>query len=118
MHSKSILRAVAAEASDTMNGVDYFPSYELITSPCFGSGFFEANQRQVTPAGVQFVMGQFFESLRRAGADVPEPNAASQVPAGETAALHRRRRAQLVALQRQNAEACEEALLDAFGGAP
>jgi hypothetical protein len=121
-HSKAILRAVAAEAAETVAGVDYFPSYELITSPCFGGRFFEANQRQVTPEGVAFVMGQFFAALQAAGVELPaqaERGRSTAPPKGK----HNKRRALLDALRRQreaaadeeSETACEEALLDAFG---
>ncbi len=63
MASKSVLRAAAAELAVTETDVDYFPSYELINSPAVKGCFFEPNQRQVSTAGVKFVMDNFFRSL-------------------------------------------------------
>lgn len=58
--SKSILRAVAGQLCAARGGVDYFPSYEIITSPVFGGQFFEPNMRSVSKTGVDFVMDSFF----------------------------------------------------------
>jgi hypothetical protein len=63
-YSKSVLRAVAGEAAATIQAVDYFPSYEIITAPAFRGMFYEPNLRSVHPAGVDFVMTSFFECLR------------------------------------------------------
>lgn len=60
MASKSILRAVADQLSVNRSYVDYFPSYEIISSTIFKGAFFEPNQREVNPAGVNFVMDNFF----------------------------------------------------------
>ena len=59
MESKSILRAVAAQLCAARGGVDYFPSYEIISSPVFGGQFFEPNMRSVSKTGVDFVMDSF-----------------------------------------------------------
>ena len=63
MESKSILRAVAGELAASRNDIDYFPSYEIINSPSFKGSFFEPNQRNVNPYGVNFVMESFFKCL-------------------------------------------------------
>ena len=60
MASKSILRVVAYQLAANRSYVDYFPSYEIINSPVFKGVFFEPNQRDVNPAGVRFVMDNFF----------------------------------------------------------
>jgi hypothetical protein len=59
-HSKSILRAVAGEMKSVNAGVDYFPSYEIITHPAFRGMFFGPNMRSVDAKGVEFVMDSFF----------------------------------------------------------
>lgn len=64
MASKSVLRAVCSDISDSSRKVDYFPSYEIINSPAFRGIFFEPNGRNVNPAGVSFVMDHFFQSLK------------------------------------------------------
>ncbi|WP_141441384.1 GSCFA domain-containing protein [Vreelandella titanicae] len=63
MESKSVLRAVAGQVSNNRDYIDYFPSYEIINSPVFKGAFFEPNQRNVNPAGVDFVMDHFFKCL-------------------------------------------------------
>jgi hypothetical protein len=59
-HSKSLLRAVAAELVQSQVRVDYFPSYEIITHPAYRGRFFAPNMRSVLPEGVDHVMTQFF----------------------------------------------------------
>lgn len=80
--SKSILRAVAGHLAQTRADTDYFPSYELITSPVFGGRFYDASRRSVTPQGVRFVMDHFFRALAPASptqaARMTQPRAASQ----------------------------------------
>lgn len=58
-HSKATLRSVAAELSASADFVDYFPSFEIISSHPMRSMFFEPDMREVNPAGVKFVMSHF-----------------------------------------------------------
>lgn len=96
MESKSILRAVAGQLARTKNFIDYFPSYEIINSPVFKGTFFEPNQREVNPYGVNFVMDSFFRCL---GKKYGFPRGEVTVPiAGNDEAV-----------------VCEEELLAAFG---
>jgi hypothetical protein len=60
MHSKSILRTVAGELASRFDFVDYFPSYEIVSSPPFRGMFFQPNLRTVHDQGVDFVMSHFF----------------------------------------------------------
>lgn len=62
-HSKSLLRAVAGQFATSSDAVNYFPSYEMITGVPFRSMFFEPNLRNVNPAGVDFVMRNFFAAI-------------------------------------------------------
>jgi hypothetical protein len=64
--SKSVLRAVAVQACELGDYVDYFPSYEIITHPVFRGAFFAPNMRSVLPKGVDFVMQHFFSDQARA----------------------------------------------------
>ena len=64
-HSKSVLRAVAGETAARLEGVDYFPSYEIITHPIFRGMFFASNMRSVEAQGVDTVMGHFFAEQAR-----------------------------------------------------
>lgn len=60
MYSKSVLRAVAGAVADSYGYVDYFPSYEIITSHVMRSQFYNRDLRGVNAAGVAHVMKQFF----------------------------------------------------------
>ena len=63
VYSKSVLRAVAGFLQQTREDVDYFPSYELITSPPVRGAYFENNMRSVRPDGVEFVMQHFSRGI-------------------------------------------------------
>lgn len=63
-HSKSVLRSVAGRLADARDDTDYFPSYELITSPAFKGMWFEKNMRTVLAEGVAFVMNQFMSAVK------------------------------------------------------
>jgi hypothetical protein len=58
-YSKSVLRACAGELQADFPEVDYFPSYEIVTSARAGTSFFEPNLRSVSEAGVARVMSVF-----------------------------------------------------------
>ena len=60
--SKSILRAAVDEVVSAHHNVDYFPSYEIITSPPSQSRFWAEGLRDVTEKGVAAVMDIFFNS--------------------------------------------------------
>lgn len=62
VRSKSVLRAVAGELSETYDDIDYFPSFELLSTPFLGNGFFEDNKRTVRRSGVEAVMRSFFDA--------------------------------------------------------
>jgi hypothetical protein len=83
-YSKSTLRAVAGDIAAAVEGVDYFPSYEIISSFPFKGAFYEPNLRSVRPEGVAFVMRSFFEQLEGApgkAADAEPPgNKAAEEP--------------------------------------
>ena len=61
--SKSILRAVAASIVDEFDHVDYFPSYEIISSFPYRGVFYEPNMRSVRADGVAHVMQTFLRAL-------------------------------------------------------
>lgn len=102
MQSKSVLRAVAGDLHATRSDTDYFPSYEIINATPFRGSFFMPNQREVSKAGVAFVMKHFFAGLQL---DQAEPVArtapAVQVPAAPRPA-------------EPTDVYCEEVLLEAF----
>jgi len=65
-YSKAVLRAAVGQITQQYPFADYFPSFEIISTPPFKGGFFEPNMRAVTQTGVDFVMGHF---LRAHGVD-------------------------------------------------
>lgn len=93
-HSKSILRAVAGQLAQEVPYVDYFPSYEIITSPAMQGVFFEPNKRSVTRQGVSFVMDHFFSALGEQANDPNKERLGSTHSGGDVI--------------------CEEEMLDAF----
>jgi hypothetical protein len=113
MESKSILRAVAGQVRAGNPWIDYFPSYEIISSPVFGGRFFAPNLRSVSKAGVDFVMDSFF-------ADLEARFATAETPAQRLNPLNvlRRRHARVSAEKMDEDVVCEEQLLEAFGKQP
>lgn len=101
-YSKSVLRAVAGQLSEAMSHVDYFPSYEIISSPPFRATFFDPNLRTVNKRGVGLVMEHFFAGAEGGGARKTKPRAEVAAPP--------------VSGDEDDAVVCEELLLDAFGG--
>jgi len=98
--SKSILRAVVEQLTANRKNVDYFPSYEIISSPVFKGVFFEPNQRNVNPHGVKHVMDQFFTCLAsKFGTSIAEHNMTPQIIDDE---------------RLEGDEACEEAVLQQY----
>ncbi len=95
--SKSVLRAVCAELYARYDFLDYFPSYELVTSHPMRGMFFDPNLRTVASRGVAHVMDTFFAAH-------PLPEVEDGPPADEGTA--RRTEDDVV---------CEEALLEVFG---
>lgn len=75
IESKSVLRAVAGQMSREMRRVDYFPSYEIISSAPFGGVFYEENKRSVRQDGVNHVMQHFFEGVDRKAGSADAANA-------------------------------------------
>jgi len=63
VYSKSVLRGVCGELYEKYDNVDYFPSYELVSSHPMRAMFFNPNLRTVSKLGVEHVMGAFLESI-------------------------------------------------------
>lgn len=59
-YSKSVLRAAAGYLADKYEFVDYFPSYEIVSSHVMRAQFYEPDMRSVSIHGVQHVMSHFF----------------------------------------------------------
>jgi hypothetical protein len=100
-YSKSVLRAAAGAAAQTLRGVEYFPAYEIVTGPQAPGEFFDGDARTVTPQAVEAVMrvmmGGHLSALDSSGT--------TPAPTGESPSS--------VQLSSLISEAeCDEALLD------
>lgn len=87
-YSKAVLRAVAGDVATELSYVDYFPSYEIVTSPQAHGKYFEDDLREVTSVGVKHVMRVFDRHyvLRDGMSDPREPTqlwAASKIRGGQ-----------------------------------
>lgn len=107
MASKSILRAVSDQLSNSCDFIDYFPSFEIINSPAFKGIFFQPNQRSVHAYGVNFVMNSFFSCLGNKFNSGDMIKQTSKI-------LHQDESIQVSEIPDDD-EHCEEALLDSFG---
>jgi hypothetical protein len=84
-YSKAALRAAAGQLESEEADVDYFPSYEMVTSPLAGNRYFNDNLRTVSDAGAALVMDAFLAAYGGDGADQqPVPAAATPPPAAPT----------------------------------
>ncbi|KNG93371.1 GSCFA domain-containing protein [Pseudaestuariivita atlantica] len=61
-HSKAILRAVCGQLAERFRNVDYFPSYEIITSINARGAYYAENARSVTTRGVETAMTLFLNA--------------------------------------------------------
>lgn len=66
-YSKAVLRAVAGDIADEHAHVEYFPSFEIISSAQSFGQYLESDLREVSPRGVNHVMRQFSASFVQAG---------------------------------------------------
>ena len=62
VYSKSVLRVAAQEIKTKFANVDYFPSYEIITSNASRGQYYDSDLRSVLEVGVNHVMTCFFRS--------------------------------------------------------
>ena len=99
-YSKSVLRAVAGYLCETIEYIDYFPSYEIITNPRLHSTAFTDNLRSVRKESVEVVMKHFFREHA--------PNASKFIPQNKSGDIYDR------FLSEENLQ-CEEAILEEFG---
>ena len=102
VRSKSVLRAVAAELVEDFDDIDYFPSYEIISSHPVGPRLYEKNLRSVHPRGVRRVMRTFL-AAQEAGMTRAERRAARAAAEDLPAAA-----------EHPSDVICEEELLEAF----
>ncbi|NDW01340.1 GSCFA domain-containing protein [Salipiger sp. PrR002] len=66
-YSKAVLRVAAQEACDAFDFVDYFPSFEIITSSATGGLYYEPDQREVNLLGVAHAMRCFVSAYTDQG---------------------------------------------------
>ncbi len=97
VYSKSVLRGVCGELVNELDCVDYFPSYELVSSHPMRAMFYNPNLRSVADKGVAHVMNVFFDALGDTGSDAA-PTKDTDEPEEDADRI-----------------ACEEILLEAFG---
>lgn len=117
-YSKAVLRAVAGKLAADFDNVDYFPSFDLITSPCARGAFYDDGMRQVTEAGVAAAMKLFFDAQSGLPTEVRSDGdlQVATASASDQAEARRRRRARRQARLSPDSSqvVCEEVLLDAF----
>ncbi|WP_435531763.1 GSCFA domain-containing protein [Stagnihabitans tardus] len=102
VYSKSVLRAACGAISARFKAVDYFPSYEVITSQSARGAYYEPNLRSVNSRGVETAMGLFMAAHDKTGA---EKLRAKRVKAQAEP---------VESLEEEDGLICEEALLEAF----
>ncbi|PZW45634.1 GSCFA family protein [Humitalea rosea] len=71
IYSKSVLRVAAEDVSRNEPSVAYFPSYEIVTGHHTGYRYFDETLRNVTPQGVEAVMGLFSRHYLAASTEAP-----------------------------------------------
>ncbi len=139
-YSKATLRSVCGALYQEFDDVEYFPSYEVITSANNRMAYFEANKRSVSPEGVAKAMHMFLAAHDEEAAAAIAPEAAGEgaAPAEKPAARPRRKageaartrvgkaagkkaagrkaggKKQLVNAEDIQDEICEDVLLEAF----
>ncbi|OUU43219.1 MAG: hypothetical protein CBC12_14295 [Candidatus Puniceispirillum sp. TMED52] len=96
--SKSVLRAVCEELIFEHNDVDYFPSFDLLTSHINVDSKFTDNLRTISSEGVEFVMKHFERSIGARTSD--------NLKDANTPAMHKKHLKSEIDLE------CEESLLE------
>lgn len=91
-YSKSVLRVAAETVARQNEGVDYFPSYEIITGPQSRGRYFAEDLRNVLPQGVAQVMKIFgrhylSETAETSSPKTPAPRMPTTAASDENAAL-------------------------------
>ena len=105
-YSKSVLRTVAGELAEDFDDIDYFPSFEIVSSHPSAGRFFEPNLRSVKPRGVRRVMRAFLNAHEN------KPRT-KEVRRAQRRALQEDRTADQKAAIAEDV-ICEEELLEAF----
>lgn len=95
-YSKAVLRSAAGYLAEKYAFVDYFPSFEIVSSTPMRGAFFNPDLRTVVEDGVEHVMRQFFAQHPPPGPSPDGGSSAAVVP---------------------DDVACDEEILAAFGDA-
>ena len=95
-HAKSVLRACAGELCADHPRIDYFPSYEIVTSSKAADQFFEPNLRSVSATGVARVMQTFLAAHGQAAEAAADPSDGAE-PADDEARRAERKAARKAA---------------------
>jgi hypothetical protein len=107
VESKAILRSAIGQVAQQDPGIDYFPSYEIVTGHHTRGKYFGADLRSVTEEGVARVMGLFLQHYTGHARD------AAQTPAAATSAAFDR----ILAEQRQLQDiVCDEEAIERHRG--
>jgi hypothetical protein len=116
-YSKSTLVAVCGSLREEFDNVDYFPSYEIITSQNARGAYYEANKRSVSSVGVATAMGVFLKSHGYQPVTAP-PNErhtrAAMVRSYDAVINKDSKSSARSKLEAAEDLICEEALLEAF----
>lgn len=88
-YSKSVLRVAAEQVVHANPLCDYFPSYEIITSPFTRSAYFESDAREIREDGVRHVMSLFFKHYTGNAGAVERASRPVSTPLKEAAATAR-----------------------------
>ncbi|MBD9528247.1 GSCFA domain-containing protein [Paracoccus sp. PAR01] len=102
--SKSTLRAAADQIVRGNRRIDYYPSYEVITSPVSRAIHYSSNLRNISPEGVNNVLSYFFTAIKRFDKTSASPT--------ETTAKHASEDEDDI--DENDDVVCEEVILNAF----
>ena len=112
-YSKAVLRAVCGMLVERFDDIDYFPSFEIITSQNARGAYYLPNMRSVSHQGVGTAMGLFKSAHGITGtAATPASKAKAAKADAEGGKAKGRRRGGAAA--EPDDVVCEEALLEAF----
>lgn len=104
-YSKAVLRIAAENVANAFDLCDYFPSFEIITSPYARGAYYGPDCRDVIEPGVDHVMGCFFRHYGGSSSAVTEPSQGDADPAAETAG-------RIAAMERTMTVLCDEEAID------
>ena len=75
-YSKSVLRVAAQQVAESVEGVTYFPAFEIVTGPQAPFEYFETDRRNVSEIAVAEVMKSLLHGLASNANDSETSNSA------------------------------------------